>query len=668
MARAGVEIVGDASKYERALKKSETATKRWATKIEAISAGTSVSRSGGILGGSSALLKGGGIALGAGIATQKIIEFTNAASDLNEQLSASRVIFRTSAGDIEDWSKTLAKSFGIAQTEGVAAAATFGSLFSAAGQSSAQAAKLSKVVVELAGDLASFKDTTVDEAVTALRSGLSGEIEPLRRYQVFLTEAAVAQEAMAETGKKSARQLTQGEKIIARYNLILEKTRLAQGDAARTAGSYANQQKRLHAETQNLKTSIGGVLLPVMLRFVGAANDNIDRAQKLGGAMQEGGEKTKDWTDRILELKKALHLPGPGPSGIIRLTDAARKAAEAVRTSDTPRGPRTGKSKPEPPPPPGASASLRNDWFDALVNRRLDRVQDAPLKAQVAALEKIRDTIVARIKVTNDITRKLNLEDQALQVTRDIQDVRDRIASDIAEKAAERAAQQERLFERGIGFLQLGIAKAEVTAGVEDDIAKIRKLNDALRRQIAEQGSTPGLLQQLFDNEQLIKSKQDQRRQTKIDWLQFGLEKAEATKGINDDISWQQKIIAAMKNRIKAEGRKLELVSELWREEQKLKGLLKQRPKFGPNNWITINGRKETLIPIGAPGSLAQMKRAGVSVTPPAALQFPKPGAGGGGSVISIGNLNLHGIQNVSGLEDELVKRSKQRPIPRRGR
>jgi hypothetical protein len=62
------------------------------------------------------------------------------------------------------------------------------------------------------------------------------------------------------------------------------------------------------------------------------------------------------------------------------------------------------------------------------------------------------------------------------------------------------------------------------------------------------------------------------------------------------------------------------------------------------------------------------MKRAGVSVTPPAALQFPKPGAGGGGSVISIGNLNLHGIQNVSGLEDELVKRSKQRPIPRRGR
>jgi hypothetical protein len=297
-------------------------------------------------------------------------------------------------------------------------------------------------------------------------------------------------------------------------------------------------------------------------------------------------------------------------------------------------------------------AEMRNAWFDAAIGRQLGRVQDiTAVTGQIAVLQQIAAQIQKRMAATKDVTRWLNLEDKLLDVFRQIKAARQQHAQDL------------------IAALQLGLAKAEVTAGVEDDIATIRRINDALRRQIAESGATPELLQQLFDNEQAIKSKQEQRRQTKIDWLQFGLEKAEATKGINDDISWQRKIIAAMQDRIKAEGRKLELVSELWRQQQKLKGLLKQRPKVDPEQFVQFGGGPKMRIDWwNDPEGLRLAKQAGVSGinVPGRTPGLSKPAVGG--SVITIGNLNLHGIQDVPALEDELVKRSKQRPQPRRGR
>ncbi len=128
---------------------------------------------------------------------------------------------------------------------------------------------------------------------------MSGEIEPLRRFQVFLTEASVAQQAMADTGKTSSKELTQGEKIMARYKLIVQQTAQAHGDFARTSGGLANQQRILAAQVANLETSLGKVLLPALTQLTTAANEAITASGHLGDALDAVGLKGADFADAL---------------------------------------------------------------------------------------------------------------------------------------------------------------------------------------------------------------------------------------------------------------------------------------------------------------------------------------------------------------------------------
>lgn len=276
-----VEVVGDTSKLDRSLKKSqkELALFGRSAKLEQATRGGLSS-----FGGKTGFLFGSGAFVGSAAAAAVLKSSITAASDLNEQISRSTVVFGKNAAEVQDWANTLATSFGIANTQGLAAASTFGAMFEQAGRSRADAATLSRQIVQLAGDLASFSNTSVDEALNALRSGLSGEIEPLRRFQVFLTEAAVAQQALADTGKASTKQLTQGEKIIARYELIMKQTALAQGDFARTQGELANQTRKLQAQIKNLVGNLGETLVPAVTGVVTVLNDAIIATNGLADA------------------------------------------------------------------------------------------------------------------------------------------------------------------------------------------------------------------------------------------------------------------------------------------------------------------------------------------------------------------------------------------------
>ena len=147
------------------------------------------------------------------------------------------------------------------QTAALEATGTFGNLFSAIGIVGPQASAISQQFVKLAADMASFNNASPEDVLLALRSGLTGEVEPLRRYGVLLSEARVQQEAMAKSGKTSAKELTNQEKALARIAIIMRDTATAQGDFARTSGSLANQQRILDANVQDLKTSLGSALL-----------------------------------------------------------------------------------------------------------------------------------------------------------------------------------------------------------------------------------------------------------------------------------------------------------------------------------------------------------------------------------------------------------------------
>jgi len=180
-----------------------------------------------------------------------------AASDTNEELNKTTVVFRESAPEIKAWAETTATSLGLAQVEALRAAGTFGGLFETLGLGPDRAAELSKTLVTLSSDLASFFNQDPSEALRALRSGLAGEAEPLRKFNIFLTEARVQQQALIDTGKENISSLTQQDKILARYNIILRDSANASGDFARTQGGLANQQRELAAQISDLSATLG---------------------------------------------------------------------------------------------------------------------------------------------------------------------------------------------------------------------------------------------------------------------------------------------------------------------------------------------------------------------------------------------------------------------------
>jgi hypothetical protein len=202
------------------------------------------------------------IALGAiGVGMGKA---TSAASSLNEQMAASTQVFGKHAKGVQSWAATGAKAFGLSQTEALSAANAYGNMFSAVGLGAGETAKMSESMVQLAGDMASFHDQDPTEMLDKLRSGLSGEAEPLRKFGILMSDAAIKSFAYKNGIAKAGAELTEAQKVQARYGFILENTTKQQGDFARTSDSVANQQRTMAANTENTAAALGQSLLPVM--------------------------------------------------------------------------------------------------------------------------------------------------------------------------------------------------------------------------------------------------------------------------------------------------------------------------------------------------------------------------------------------------------------------
>ena len=197
------------------------------------------------------------------------------ASNLEESQSKVNTVFGASAGVINEFAATSATSFGITKQAALEATGTFGNLIQAFGIGRDQAANMSTTLIGLAADLASFNNTSIEDAIQALRSGLSGETEPLKKFGVAINDVRLKQEAMTLGLYDGKGALDITAKTQAAYALILKDTSLAQGDFDRTSGGFANQMRILKASLSDAATELGVVLLPYFKTFVTFVNDNI---------------------------------------------------------------------------------------------------------------------------------------------------------------------------------------------------------------------------------------------------------------------------------------------------------------------------------------------------------------------------------------------------------
>lgn len=280
-------------------------------------------------------LLGGAIGGFAAVGLAKLKTFATGAVDayaaVQDATDAAAVTFKEQTAQITAFADNAAKGYGISKKEALGASNTFGTFGKAAGLTGTDLSGFATKLTSLSGDLASFKGTTTEQAITAVGAALRGETEPIRAYGVLLNQSSIQAEALAigllkpvkntqaiadaqtramlaqtkynDAVKKSGAdsqaavsaqlslssaqnaldkavkgtvpQLTQQQQVLASQSLIFKQTKDAQGDYQRTSTSTANVQKTLQAETANASAKLGQQLAPavtavrlVMLRLI----------------------------------------------------------------------------------------------------------------------------------------------------------------------------------------------------------------------------------------------------------------------------------------------------------------------------------------------------------------------------------------------------------------
>ena len=189
------------------------------------------------------------------------LQLAQFASHVEEMQSKSSVVFGRFAGDVRTQLQAFGEEVGRSAFQLEEMAASVQDTFVPMGFARGEAAQLSVQLAKLATDVASFNNASDTETMAAFQSALVGNHETVRRFGIVITEATLQQELYRMGINKTSQEATNAEKVQARLNLIVAGTSDAQGDAARTSQTFANQSKRLSAELENLAV---GIMTPLM--------------------------------------------------------------------------------------------------------------------------------------------------------------------------------------------------------------------------------------------------------------------------------------------------------------------------------------------------------------------------------------------------------------------
>jgi phage-related protein len=232
----------------------------------------------------------------------------NEASDLNESLNAVKVSFGDASGEITKLGETAASRLGLSNVQFNGIATQFSSFATTiAGQSGNVTGVLDDLTTRGA-DFASVFNLEVNDALGLFQSGLAGETEPLRRFGIDLSAAAVESYAYANGIGTVGTELTEAQKVQARYASLMAQTAKTQGDFTNTSDQLANSQRVFNAELANIQATIGTAVLPVLTELMQTANSELiptfkEMATELGPKIADA---LKQSTPAIIDLMRAL--------------------------------------------------------------------------------------------------------------------------------------------------------------------------------------------------------------------------------------------------------------------------------------------------------------------------------------------------------------------------
>tara|TARA_R110000787_G_scaffold26283_3_gene73568 strand:- start:437 stop:2545 length:2109 start_codon:yes stop_codon:yes gene_type:complete len=300
-----VYLAADLKKFNKGIKQGETGLKGF---------GQSMSK---YLGPA---LIAAGAAAGA-FAVKLGVDAVGAASDLMETQNKVGVIFGNSSDAVLEFGDTAVTALGQTRVQALEASATFAQFGKSAGLSGASLVNFSTELVTLSADLASFNNSSPEDAINAIGSALRGEAEPMRRFGVLMDDAALKAQAMAMGIFDGNGALSTQQKVLAAHKVILAQTTDAQGDFARTSDGLANTQRILAAAVEDAKAEIGEGLVDALEAATGAMGGAGGMADSISTAGVFVGDLTRGVGLLIGEMEDLV-------DGLGNQTDATEDATE----------------------------------------------------------------------------------------------------------------------------------------------------------------------------------------------------------------------------------------------------------------------------------------------------------------------------------------------------
>ena len=257
-----VEILGEYKKLSQATKGAESTISKLGTKFASI--GKNIAK----------VTAGIGLGLGAAVASQ-IKPAIDAASDLSESINAVNVAFGDSAEGVLKLGENAARGLGLSKNELFGISVQFSSFAKTIAGEGGNVVGVVDDISKRGADFASVFNLEVSDALGKFQSGLAGSSEPLRAYGIDVSAATVTAYALANGIGDGSGQLTEQEKVLARYGTIMEQTDQVTGDFVNTSDGLANQQRIAKAEFENLRAEVGEKFLPILNNLMSFILDSV---------------------------------------------------------------------------------------------------------------------------------------------------------------------------------------------------------------------------------------------------------------------------------------------------------------------------------------------------------------------------------------------------------
>ncbi|WP_049894987.1 phage tail tape measure protein [Paenibacillus antibioticophila] len=260
---------------------------------------------------------GGMVALGVGMAYAGKVGL-DLASDLTEVQNVVDVTFGKGAEQINEFAQSTLKAFGLSELSAKQYSGTLGALMKASGVSSDHLITMSENLTALAGDFASFHNLDPAESFEKIKSGISGETEPLKALGINMSVANMEAFALSKGIKTAYSKMDQASQTMLRYNYLMEMSKDAQGDFARTQDSYANQQKLFGESFKQLAGNIMSAALPAFTKLYEKGNQLIDsfagspeKVERLQNVIAKAADTVINALPKIIDgAKRVLNVAG----------------------------------------------------------------------------------------------------------------------------------------------------------------------------------------------------------------------------------------------------------------------------------------------------------------------------------------------------------------------